>query len=577
MKLSCPLSTFRVAGKLIFLLLALLIAFLTQLPLNAAAGVSATLDRHNITLGEKATLSLRYDNLQPQSAPAFPPQPGLKVEYMGAGRQMSVVNGVQSQAVILSYSVTPGRTGVFNIPALKIPVDGKLYDTPSLKLSVLPEDELANQYAFLRLIVGKTNAFVGEVIPLEIQMYYINAQDLQRPQIKGDGFTLGSLVEGARARTEVQGQIYNVITFKSWATAAKAGALNLSSEAAAVVRVSQARKSTGDPFDLFGPQFQLRPLQLHSLNIPVQVQPLPQQQVPSSFTGAVGNFSMTVNPSVTNTAVGDPITLSIEIKGSGALHAIQLPELRWPGFQLYPSTSTIQPEDDLGISGSKTFEQIIIPEDSTIVSIPSLEFSYFNPETRQYRTLKSQPIPLQLRPSQNVVTTNPRSALPAANLLPEDDINHIQPTLGTLQSFNQGLSGYQFVLLNSVPLALFLTVLAYQKRRESRAADLHERERALQKSRISTELKKLSSLRGEAFYDSVFRILQEKISLLTRVPAAGITEQIVTDRLQVEDSLKSRIIELFHLCHSARYGGGDPADPAIVENQLHEILTELKE
>ena len=48
-----------------------------------AASFTASLDRDTITLGEQATLSLKFDGVQPQNVPALPAVPGLQFQYVG--------------------------------------------------------------------------------------------------------------------------------------------------------------------------------------------------------------------------------------------------------------------------------------------------------------------------------------------------------------------------------------------------------------------------------------------------------------------------------------------------------------
>ena len=51
----------------------------------------------------------------------------------------------------------------------------------------------------------------------------------------------------------------------------------------------------------------------------MQVLPLPRENVPSGFGGAVGTYSLSLTVSPTNVAMGDPVTVKVQITGYGAL------------------------------------------------------------------------------------------------------------------------------------------------------------------------------------------------------------------------------------------------------------------
>ena len=56
------------------------------------------------------------------------------------------------------------------------------------------------------------------------------------------------------------------------------------------------------------------------------VLPLPKENVPANFNGAVGSFSMTLSAGPTNVAAGDPVTVKVQISGRGAFDSLALPE-----------------------------------------------------------------------------------------------------------------------------------------------------------------------------------------------------------------------------------------------------------
>src|ERR1039457_5941922 len=98
-----------------------------------AASFTASLDRDTITLGEQATLSLKFDGVQPQNAPALPAVPGLQFQYVGPSSSFSFINGQTSSSITYNYIVAPQRDGEFVIPALRVNVNGQPFSSPAVK------------------------------------------------------------------------------------------------------------------------------------------------------------------------------------------------------------------------------------------------------------------------------------------------------------------------------------------------------------------------------------------------------------------------------------------------------------
>ena len=82
----------------------------------AAASFTAALDRDSMTLGEQATLSLKFEDAQPKDAPGIPNIAGLQFQYVGPSSSFSFINGQTSSSITYTYLVTAQRDGEFTIP-----------------------------------------------------------------------------------------------------------------------------------------------------------------------------------------------------------------------------------------------------------------------------------------------------------------------------------------------------------------------------------------------------------------------------------------------------------------------------
>ncbi|MAE30193.1 MAG: hypothetical protein CMO43_01125, partial [Verrucomicrobiales bacterium] len=195
--------------------------------------VSASLDRATTSVGESVTLSIVCTDFTPSSQPAMPSIPGLRIASAGTSRQFQFANGKRTSSYTLNYQVTPLKQGNYSISPIQVRLDTRLFRPKSLKLRVLPagqrpkNDDGLSQYAFVRLLPGKTEAYVGEVIPLEIQLHYIDGVNVQLPELTADGFNVASFPKHKQSRMQKGNRIYQVLTFQTAATPLKAGELQL--------------------------------------------------------------------------------------------------------------------------------------------------------------------------------------------------------------------------------------------------------------------------------------------------------------------------------------------------------------
>jgi len=552
----------------------------------AAATVSATLEPDTIRLGESAQMNLVFEGGAPPSAPLVPSVPNLRIDPGFPTHQISIVNGQQSSAEIYPYRLTPVRAGEYTIPAVRAQVGGQTLASQPLKLRVLAANEAApaaaaGQLAFLKLTVPKNEVYVGEVLPVEIRLcHLVNVQGVQAQPLAAEGFTVGKSVSLPRARAQVDGRAYTTIGLATTATATKAGALQLGPASWSLnLLLPTARRRSADPFDGFFDRFmnspffddpflrgyQPVPTNLVSDTQSIQVRPLPVENRPANFTGAVGDYSLAVTVSPTNVAAGEPITLKIQVAGRGALDNVTLPPLEeWRDFKTYPPTSKTETTDDLGVEGFKTFEQVVVPQGADIKELPALAFSFFDPAQKTYRTLRQAPTPIVVRPSGGI---SPLAAAAAAqeaagNPAPaQQDIVYVKTRLGAVGVLSPPLVQRPwFVALQGLPVAAWLGALLWRKRMEHLARNPRIVRRQAVRRTVREGLSQLRQLaqanQAEEFFALVFRLLQEQLGERLELPAAAITEAVVDDQLRPRGAPAAKLealSDLFRVCNQARY------------------------
>ena len=296
----------------------------------------------------------------------------------------------------------------------------------------------------------------------------------------------------------------------------------------------------------------------------IRVLPLPQENVPDTFNGAVGTYTLTVNAGPTNLAVGDPLTVRVQITGRGLLDAVNLPpQPQWRDFKAYDANSKTDSSDPLGLSGAKTFEQVIIPQNHEITRLPPLQFSYFDPNAKTYRTLSGPAISLSVRPSASATPPPLLTNSTPANgpSPPSDDIVHIRARLDTVAMVQPPLIQQPWFLgLQAVPIVAWLVPFIVRRRNESLANNPRLRRQREVAQRVREGLRELPALavseKSDAFFAVVFRLLQEQLGERLDQPASGITEAVIEERLRgrnLSDSTLNELHELFQACNQARY------------------------
>ena len=158
--------------------------------------------------------------------------------------------------------------------------------------------------------------------------------------------------------------------------------------------------------------------------------PLPEAGRPASFTGAVGNFALKASARPLQVAVGDPITLTVDItdlSGNADMDAIQPPAI---GPDTMGGDFRIPSAPLAGtVNGStKTFTQTVRPTRTGIDAIPPLEFSWFDPVLRTYRSAQTPPIAISVAPAELLATDAVVGAPKAAP--PRDALTRIEGGIG---------------------------------------------------------------------------------------------------------------------------------------------------
>jgi hypothetical protein len=564
-----------------------------------AATFTATLDRDTVTVGESATLSLKFEGGDPRSIPSPPAIPHLEIVPGSSGRNISIINGQMSSIVSQDFSLTPTQPGDYPIPSLQAEVGGQILRSRPLMLKAVKAPPSATnpsgeQLAFFRLVVPKLQVYIGEVIPVEFQVYIrdgvANAENILQNfdaysgcPIKAEGVSVLKTAHARRGHARAGNAGYAVATLVTALSPVKAGPLTLGSMDVTLplqLPTATRRRDVFDPFGMFQ-QYEERRVALSAEPQTITALPLPRTNVPPNFNGAVGSYSMIASAGPTNVATGDPVTVRIQISGKGALDSLALPEQSsWHDFKTYPPTTKIDTTDALGLQGTKTFEQVVVPQNADIKALPPVAFSFFDPDQKDYRTVSHPAIPLVVRPGGSVpaptVALANRGA--ADNPPPAQDIVHIKPRLGAVAQISLPLAQRPwFLALQGLPVLLWVSAALWRRRADNLANNPRLRRRRQVAQIIRTGLSELTDLAArnqpDEFFAKLVYLLREQLGERLDLPASAITEAVIDERLRprgVPEATLASLHVLFQICNFARYA------PVKTSQELAAIIPKLE-
>lgn len=197
--------------------------------------------------------------------------------------------------------------------------------------------------------------------------------------------------------------------------------------------------------------------------VTVRVTPPPDDGRPECFIGAVGrNVEAKATLDATTCKVGDPLTLTLEIKGG-----VSISNMRTPVLGLQPElVKDFRVYDDNvkseTLSNGKKFTYRVRPLREGTLEFPSIKIGYYNSERRAYETLRTAPIPIQAKPTTQIATATEPGKAETISTKEDDDVLPCGITVVPLAVKNDSLLPplqTMLILLVSGPLVCILVLL----------------------------------------------------------------------------------------------------------------------
>jgi hypothetical protein len=507
-----------------------------------------------------------------------------------------IINNKVSQTVTYTYNynIQSTQEGIFTLPPATAVVKGKTYTSGSLKIEVVKgnqekqgqttgsQDGVGQEDLFAKVEVDRHQVFKGEQIFATIRIY--TRITLARfGEIKMPGFggfwnqEIPTSEQVSLERTNFNGKIYNMgVIRRTILVPQKTGKIIIDPfEIECFVNIQ--RKGQRSPFDDFFGNYETVNKRIKSSPVEITVKPFPENQ-PSGFTGAVGKFTVTAGIDKSEVKTNEAITLKVNIKGNGNIKLIELPEFRFPAdLEVYdPKITDNIDAGGNGISGSKTFEYLIIPRHAGSFEIPAWNFSYFDPSSGSFKTFTSGIMSI------NVIRgENDTEATMVSNPGKEDlrvigqDIRFIKTGKITFRTRGEYFFGSTaFILIYIIISVLFIAALMYYRSRFKNLADVQgsrfRKASSVSRKRLSQARTFLEGSNRDKFLETLTQALWGYISDKFNIPLSDLKRDNIRDlllSLRVEETTINNLIEAIDQSDYLRFA------PGTGETDLHQLLT----
>ncbi len=564
---------------------------------------TCSLDRTEVALGEQfqVTYALSGGSLRRYSDFNAPDlnRNFLTLHGPATSQQMQIVNGRVSTTISWTYVLQARATGSYTVPAASIVYDGSRMSSNTVRLKVANSVPQAKgqqksgnekrkidlgEELFIRAIANKSDVFIGEPITVTFKLYSRVAFQLDNP-IKLPrmvGFWSEDVESPTQLRPKVEvyrGRQYETFMLrKVLYFPTQTGKLAIEPfEVGTTVRVRK-RRNTGDEFfdrffsDPFFDNYENIKQSLLTQKLDVNVRPLPESGQPQDFNGVVGSYDMDVSLDRRALKANETATLKVTLRGSGNIRLIDEPEITFPaGVDHYDPTISedVRPEGGT-MTGSKTFEYILVPRYAGKVTIPPVTFSYFDLDTRTYITLNSSPFALDITEG---------DARQQAGSLEQEYIDYLAMDVRPLREIGEtlprgrqpGVPMPMIVLLYLAPVVAFVAALLVKQRYDRAQSDIA----GLRRRRATRVAEKhLQNSRGflekgqtDQYYLEIARALwgyvQDKLGLSTSTA----TVAAVVENLAVKDIDEHLIAKMREALESVEFARFSPTRASETEMQ----------
>lgn len=513
---------------------------------------------------------------------------------------VQIINGqtTSTSSLTFTYILMATAEGNFTIPGATITADGNQMVSNAVQIKVLPADKsggnasgnagnqrgsvsrsssgtsISNSDLFILPSVSKTTVYEQEALLLTYKIYTLvdlrGFDNVKLPDFKGFHSQEVELPNDRKWSLEhYKGRNYQTTVYRQFVLFPQQSG-NLTIDAARFDASIAKATHVDDPFEAFfngGSNYVEVKKPLITPKLTIDVKPLPEGK-PAGFSGGVGEFNISSSINSTNVKTNDAVTIKLVISGTGNLKLISTPEVKFPeDFEVYdPKVDNKFRLTSAGLSGSQVIEYLAIPRNAGTYKIPPVEFSYFDINTRSYKTLTTEEYVLHVEKGAG------NAAQTIANFTNKEDLKVLNEDIRYINQKDVKLSrkgdfffgSWLYWLFYIIPGAAFiLFFIIYRKQIAANANVAKTRTKKANKvavKRMKQAGKLLNENKKDEFYDEVLKALWGYVSDKLNIPVSRLSKDNVEEELRnygVDDGLIKDFIDALNNCEFARFAPGD--------------------
>lgn len=589
---------------------ALLLTFLCP-AWTAAQDVSVRAYPSPATVGVGSTFLVNLEVTGSQNVDSEPQLPDMAsfATFLGSGSSssMRVVNGRSTVSLTIQYRFQALQEGSFNIPSITVNVGGEAFVTEPFSLTVLagqpagqPDpggsnatDSIGEEELFVLAEPSKTRVREGEPLIVEYRIFTLvdvsSFNFTTIPELSGFWLEELPLPDAPQIEQIVrEGRQYTTAVIRRVGLV-PTGPGERTIEPLGIEAQVRMRRRSRDPFEsffdfdrssLFGT---VVPTTVLSNPITVDVEPLPAGR-PEPFSGVVGSLDLSVSLDRDSVEANEAVTLTVRAQGEGNLKGIPDPNLDLPGdFEAYPPevTETSQ-RSGAGLSGTKTWEYVMIPRAPGIRTLPSVSVGFFHTGGNEYRIAETGPLSLVVS---GQAVEGPSALVRGGVETLREDIRfiHLAPPrlVPTGRSLFTGGAFWTLLLLPFAALLGTLALRAHQDRLEGDPAWARRRKAGrVAHSRLAEARRKAGGEVPKEFYAEAALALRGFIADKLDVAEAGMQMGDVEQGLQkegVSEAVAEEVVACLGHCDLQRFAPpkSDPGEESRFLERVARVMTAL--
>ena len=517
---------------------------------------------------------------------------------------IQIINGAQSASLSYNYIVQAKGLGTFTIGSASISQEGNTYTTDPIKISVVKgankpkqqqddsqiSQEEITKNLYILATVDRSKAYKGEQVTVTYKLYtrlsIASQMGINKlPQYQGFWAEELTSPNNINFKTEmVKGKQFRVGILKQVALfPTQTGTLEVTPlELTIPIEIKKQRNGNSIWDDFFGDPFgrsQVYEFKAKSNVVKVEVEPLPNGQ-PESFKGAVGDYSFDAKLNSKNVKSNEPLTLNINLSGTGNIKLLEMPELNLPnGFEKYEPKINEQIDRTGTISGSKSGEYLLVPRVVGKREIPPIEFSYFDPAQKKYISLKSEAFIIDIKPGDKQTSTEIAGKEDIKEL--GTDIRFIKTSVDDIsKKENYVLKSTGFLVATILPVILGVSLIGWKRRYDKLHGNVvllrYQKAQKVAKNRLKTAKKLMDTQNYKEFYtelsSALFGYLEDKL----HIPKSEFTIEKASDdlkNLQISDELISNLKTSAQKCEFVRFA--PEAEKSTAMNDMYDEIADV--